>query len=117
MVYNGLTLPVTLFYIGNGIAHLFYALKLKKKYPEHNFANSFLIFTLWMTAGIVYPLFFIRDTSHVRWFEGLALQIICIYAPLLVFFILYYQYQFVLKKDENFKKESKINHHKNKNFF
>jgi len=98
MVYNCLTLPVTLFYIGNGFTHLFYALKLKKKYPEHNFVNSFLIFILWITAGIVYPLFFIRDTNQVRWFEGLALQIICIYTPLLVFFILYYQYQFVLKK-------------------
>jgi len=98
MVYNCLTLPVTIFYIGNGFAHLYYALKLKKKFPEHNFTNSFLIFILWIAAGVVYPLFFIRDTSQVRWFEGLALQIICIYAPLLVFFILYYQYQYVLKK-------------------
>ncbi|UCD01901.1 MAG: hypothetical protein JSV23_02460, partial [Promethearchaeota archaeon] len=98
MVYNCLTLPVTIFYIGNGLAHLYYALKLKKKFPEHNFTNSSLIFILWIVAGILYPLFFIRDTSQVRWFEGLALQIICMYAPLLVFFILYYQYQFVLKK-------------------
>ncbi|MFX0104781.1 MAG: hypothetical protein ACFE75_04770 [Candidatus Hodarchaeota archaeon] len=98
MVYNCLTIPVTIFYIGNGFAHLYYALKLKRKFPEHNFTNSFLIFILWIVAGMVYPIFFIRDTSQVRWFEGLALQIICIYAPLLVFFILYYQYQFVLKK-------------------
>ena len=98
MVYNCLTLPVTLFYIGNGFAHLYYALKLKKKYPNHNFINSFLIFILWIVAGVVYPLFFIGDTSQVRWFEGLAFQIICIYAPLLIFIILYYQYQFILKK-------------------
>ena len=98
MVYNCLTLSVTIFYIGNGFIHLYYALKLRKKYPDHNFINSLLIFILWIVAGIVYPLFFIRDTSQVRWFEGLALQIICIYAPLLIFFILYYQYQFVLKK-------------------
>jgi len=98
MVYNCLTIPVTVFYLGNGFAHLYYAIKLKKKYPEHNFTNSFLIFLLWIVAGIVYPFFFIRDSSQVRWFEGLALQIICIYAPLLVLFILYYQYQFILKK-------------------
>ncbi len=98
MVYNSLTLPVTIFYIFNGFIHLYYALKLKKKYPEHNFTNSFLIFLLWIVAGVAFPFFFIRDTSQVRWFEGLTLQIICIYAPLLVFFILYYQYQFVLKK-------------------
>ncbi|MFX1418192.1 MAG: hypothetical protein ACFE9N_04635 [Promethearchaeota archaeon] len=108
MVYNGLTLPVTLFYITNGFAHLYYALKLKKKYPNHNFTNSFLIFILWIVAGVVYPLFFIRDTSHVRWFEGLALQIICVYAPLLVFFILYYQFQFILKKKPNLRDERTI---------
>ena len=108
MVYNCLTLPVTIFYIGNGFAHLYYALKLKKKFPEHNFTNSFLIFILWIAAGVVYPLFFIRDTSQVRWFEGLALQIICIYSPLLVFFILYYQYQFVLKKKSHLRNDRTI---------
>ncbi len=108
MVYNWLTLPVTIFYICNGFAHLYYALKMKKKYPNHNFTNSFLIFILWIAAGIVYPLFFIRDTNQVRWFEGLALQIICIYAPLLVFFILYYQYQFILKKKPHLRDERTI---------
>jgi dolichol kinase len=108
MVYNCLTLPVTIFYIGNGFAHLYYALKLKKKFAEHNFTNSFLIFILWIAAGVVYPLFFIRDTSQVRWFEGLALQIICIYAPVLVFFILYYQYQFVLKKKSHLRDDRNI---------
>ncbi len=108
MVYNCLTLPVTLFYIGNGFAHLHYALKLKKKYPDHNFTNSFLIFLLWMVAGVVFPFFFIRDTSQVRWFEGLALQIICIYAPLLVLFILYYQHQYVLKKKPNLRDDRTI---------
>jgi dolichol kinase len=98
MVYNFLTLPVTIFYIANGFAHLYYALRLKRNYPDHNFTNSFLIFLLWIVAGLVYPLFFMRDTTQVRWFEGLSLQIICIYAPLLVFFILYYQHQIVLKK-------------------
>ncbi|MFX0143750.1 MAG: hypothetical protein ACFE9C_06715 [Candidatus Hodarchaeota archaeon] len=108
MVYNYLTVPVTIFYICNGFAHLYYALKLKNKYLAHNFTNSFLIFILWIIAGVVYPLFFIRDTNQVRWFEGLALQIICIYAPLLVLFILYYQYQFVLKKTTNLRNKRTI---------
>ncbi|MFX1412051.1 MAG: hypothetical protein ACFFA6_17035 [Promethearchaeota archaeon] len=108
MVYNYLTLPVTIFYIGNGFTHLYYGLKLKKKYPDHKFTNSFLIFILWIIAGAVYPLFFVRDTSQTRWFQGLALQIICIYAPLLIFFILYYQHQFVLKKKPQLRDERTI---------
>jgi len=108
MVYNSLTLPVTLFYVANGFAHLYYAIKLKKKYSNHNFINSFLVFMLWIIAGVVYPLFFIRDTDQVRWFEGLALQIICIYAPLLIFFILYYQFQFILKKHPQLREDRTI---------
>ena len=108
MVYNYLTFPVTIFFIGNGITHLCYALKLRKKFPDHNFTNSILISILWVVAGVVYPLFFIRDTNQVKWFEGLALQIICIYAPLLVLFILFYQYQFVLKRDPNLRTDRTI---------
>ncbi|MFX1326897.1 MAG: hypothetical protein ACFE91_01975 [Promethearchaeota archaeon] len=109
MVYNSLTLPVTFFYIANGFAHLYYAFRLKKKFPQdHNFINSLLIVLLWIIAGVLYPLFFIRDTSQARWFQGLALQIICIYAPLLIFVILYYQYQFVLKKNPNLKGQRTI---------
>jgi dolichol kinase len=108
MVYNYLTFPVTIFYIGNGITHLCYALKLRKKCPDHNFTNSILISILWVVAGVVFPLFFVRDTSQVKWFEGLALQIICIYAPLLVLSILFFQYQFVLKKKPNIKDDRTI---------
>ncbi len=100
MVYNAFTIPVMIFYIGNGLAHLYFAIKLKQKFAlEHNFTNSFLISLLWIIAGVLYPFFFIRDTNQTRFFQGLALQIICIYAPLLIFFILYYQSQFVLKRD------------------
>ncbi|MFW9968574.1 MAG: hypothetical protein ACFFDF_00140 [Candidatus Odinarchaeota archaeon] len=108
MVYNCLTVPVTIFYITNGFTHFYYALRLKKKYQDHNFINSFLIFILWIVAGVVFPFFFIRDTGQVRWFEGLALQIICIYAPLLVLFILYYQFQFVLKRKANLRDDRTI---------
>jgi dolichol kinase len=108
MVYNCLTIPVTIFYIANGFIHLYLALKLKRKYPNHNLTNSFLISLLWIVAGIVFPLFFVRNTSQVKWFEGLAFQIICIYAPLLILFILYYQYQFLLKKKPFLRKERRI---------
>ena len=90
MVYNWFTLPITFFFIGNGLIHLYYAIKLKRKYPEnHNLLNSFLIVGLWFIAGIAFPLFFVRDTSQCRWFQGLSFQIICIYAPLLILFILF----------------------------
>ncbi|MFX1571672.1 MAG: hypothetical protein ACFFB0_02905 [Promethearchaeota archaeon] len=110
MVYNWFTVPITIFYIGNGFAHLYYALKLKRMFPQyHNFLNSFIIVILWIIAGVVFPLFFIRDTTQTRWFHGLALQIICIYAPLLIVFILYYQYQVVLKKNPQLKDNRTIN--------
>ncbi|MFW9988312.1 MAG: hypothetical protein ACFFC3_06630 [Candidatus Odinarchaeota archaeon] len=100
MVYNAFTILVMIFYIGNGLVHLYYALKLKQKFAqEHNFTNSFLICLLWIIAGILYPLFFISDTTQTRYFQGLAFQIICVYAPLLILFILYYQSRIVLKRD------------------
>ncbi|MFX1280295.1 MAG: hypothetical protein ACFFA3_12840 [Promethearchaeota archaeon] len=109
MVFNGFTLPITFFYIGNGLIHLYYAIKLKRKYPEnHSLLNSIIIVILWIIAGIVFPLFFVRDTSQYRWFQGLAFQIICLYAPLLILVILYYQYQFVLKKDPSLREKRTI---------
>ncbi|MFX1502184.1 MAG: hypothetical protein ACFFDH_14565 [Promethearchaeota archaeon] len=109
MVYNAFTIPVMIFYIGNGFAYLYYAIKLKQKFSEeHNFTNSFLITILWIVAGAVYPLFFTRDTSQTRFFQGLALQIICIYAPLLILFILYYQIQFILKKNPQIREDRTI---------
>jgi dolichol kinase len=109
MVYNWFTLPITFFYIGNALIHLFYAIKLKRRYPEkHNLLNSIIIVILWIIAGILFPLFFRRDTTQYRWFQGLAFQIICIYAPLLILGILYYQYQFVMKKDPSLRKKRTI---------
>ncbi|MFX0028048.1 MAG: hypothetical protein ACFE8B_02475 [Candidatus Hermodarchaeota archaeon] len=109
MVYNWFTLPIMFFYFGNAFAYLYYTIKLKRKFPHnHNILNSLMIVGLWILAGIVFPEFFIRNTSQYQWFQGLALQIICIYAPLLIFFILYYQYQFVLKKDPSLKESRTI---------
>ena len=125
MVYNFINLPITIFFIANGFGQLYYALKLRKKFPEdHNLLNSFIVFILWILAGILYPLFYIRDNYNIRWFQSLSVQIICIYAPLLVFFILFYQYQIILKKDpmlkmrrtiENFKSEFELVNNQNKN--
>jgi dolichol kinase len=109
MVFNEFTLPITFFYIGNSLLHLYYAIKLKQKFPEkHNLINSIIIVVLWITAGIVFPLFFVRDTSQCRWFQGLAFQIICLYTPLLILAILYYQHQFVLKKNPSLRKNRTI---------
>ena len=109
MVFNFLTLPITILFIANGFAQLYYAIKLRKSFSEkHNIYNSILVFLLWILAGILYPFFYVRDNAHIRWFQALSMQIICIYAPLLVLFILFYQYQFKLKKNEHLKAERVI---------
>lgn len=109
MVYNFINFPITIFFIANGFVQLYYALNLKKKFPkEHNLLNSIVVFFLWILAGVLYPLFYIRDNYNIRWFQSLSMQIICIYAPLLVFFILFYQYHIVLKKDPMLKKKRTI---------
>ena len=59
MVYNIITLPVTVLFIAVGVSLLFYAIKLRENYPEeHRFQNSFLTVILWMVAGLIYPFFF-----------------------------------------------------------
>ncbi|MFX1498068.1 MAG: hypothetical protein ACFFBH_11115 [Promethearchaeota archaeon] len=100
MVTNFFTLPVTILFIVNGFLQLYYAIRLRKKFShKHNFQNSILVFFLWILAGVVYPFFYVRDNFHIRWFQALSMQIICMYAPLLIFGILFYQYQFVLKRN------------------
>jgi dolichol kinase len=109
MAFNFFTLPITIFFIVNGVAQLYYAIRLRKKFSQkHNFQNSILVFFLWILAGVLYPFFYIRDSFHVRWFQALSMQIICIYAPLLIFAILFYQYQFVVKKNRKLKLERTI---------
>jgi len=109
MVYNLINLPITVFFIANGFGQVYYAIKLKRKFlEEHNVVNSIAIFGLWIIAGFLYPLFFTRNNYNVKWFQSLSMQIICIYAPLLVFFILYYQYQFILKKNRELRNQRTI---------
>ncbi len=118
MVYNIFTIPVTIFFVVNGCIQLYYGIKLKRNYPlYHNFLNTIVIFFLWILAGVLYPAFYQRDNFSVRFFEWLSMTIICIYGPLLIILILLYQYQFVIRKNPELKKErnfeyffSKFNH-------
>jgi dolichol kinase len=109
MVYNLLTTPVTLFFIGNALLHLYYAIRLNRKYPKsQNFYNSFIVFLLWIVAGILYPLFYTTDDEYIRFHQSLSLNIICVYAPLLIFLILFYQYNIVLKSNPELRKKRTI---------
>ncbi|MFW9950537.1 MAG: hypothetical protein ACFFKA_10495 [Candidatus Thorarchaeota archaeon] len=109
MVYNLLTIPVTLFFIGNAFLHLYYAIKLKRKYPRNqNVYDSFIVFLLWIVAGIVYPLFYIRDDEYIHFHQSLSLNILCVYAPLLIFLFLFYQYNVVLRSNPELRKERTI---------
>lgn len=115
MVLNFFTLIVTIFFVLNGFTQLFFAIKLRKKFHEkHNFQNSILIFLLWILAGLLYPFFYLRDDFYIRWFQALSMQIICIYAPLLILGILFYQYQFVTKKYQEIKLNRTIETFQNK---
>jgi dolichol kinase len=109
MGINIFTIPVMGLCFLNGILYYYYAYKLNKKYPDrHNFINSILIITLWFLAGILFPLFFPSDTANSLFFQGLAFQIICIYAPLLILTIVFFQYQFRIKPNKRLKSQRTI---------
>lgn len=109
MVYYIITLPVTIIFLVYGVGFLFYAIKLREKFPkEHNFYNSFLAFILWVLAGLVYPLFFWTDNSNIIFFLQLSMFFICLFTPSLIFLILFYQYLFVVKKNPDIKNERNI---------
>ncbi|MFX1257482.1 MAG: hypothetical protein ACFFAN_06470 [Promethearchaeota archaeon] len=87
--------------IANGFVHLYYAIKLKKKFPkEHNIKNSVLIFILWIVAGLLYPFFYSTDNSNIKFFQILSTFFICIFTPFLIFLILFYQYRKIKKQPE-----------------
>jgi len=126
MVFNLITLPITILFIAIGFGHLYYSIKLKKKFPnEHVFINSFIIFVLWIISGILYPFFYPRDNEFIRFHQSFSMNIICIFAPLLVSLVLLYQSKVVLKDKpelrenrtiENFlKKYNMINGNQNNN--
>jgi len=109
MVYNIITLPVTVLFIACGVSLLFYAIKLRKNYPEeHNFQNSFLTVILWIVAGLIYPFFFWSNEGNFIWFLVLSTFFICIFTPSLILLIFFYQHRFVLKNNPDLKLERNI---------
>ena len=113
MVFNLITLPITIFFIVLGFGQLFFAIKLKKKFQkDHSFINSFIIFVLWIISGILYPFFYPRDNQFVQFHQSFSMSIICLFAPLLVFLVLLYQYKVVLKDKPELKENRTID-----NFF
>ena len=104
MFFNIISLPVTILFIVVGCGLLYYAIKLKKKFTEeHNFISSILTFLLWITAGLVYPLFFLTNNLNLRFFQTLSTLFICIFTPGIIFLILYYQYKYVVKINPDIK--------------
>ena len=98
MVFYLIALPITILFIVLGFSHLYFSIRLKKKFPkEHVFINSFIIFVLWIISGILYPFFFPSDTESIRFHQSFSMSIICLFAPLLVFLVLLYQSKVVLK--------------------
>ena len=104
MGYNIITLPVTIIFFICGSGLLCYAIQLNKKYPtEHIFLNSCLTFILWILAGVVYPFYYWTSNANIEWFLTLSTFFICIFTPIIIFLILYYQYRFVVKKNPEIK--------------
>ncbi|MHA1342526.1 MAG: hypothetical protein ACTSQG_00950, partial [Promethearchaeota archaeon] len=100
MAYTILTLPVSIFFIVNGFIHLYYAIKLYKKYPHHNIYKSIAVVILWIVAGLMYPFFFSTDNVNIRFFQALSLFFICIFTPFMIFLVLYYQFRKIKKNPE-----------------
>lgn len=109
MVYHIITLPVTILFIICGGGLFCYAIKLRKKFPEyHNFLNSICTFILWIIAGLLYPVYFSTNNPNFKFFQSLSIFFICIITPSLIFLILFYQLQFVVKKDPEIKEKRNI---------
>ncbi|MFX1339348.1 MAG: hypothetical protein ACFFDK_12120 [Promethearchaeota archaeon] len=116
MAYNIITLPVVILFIANGFGQLIYAIQLQRKFPkEHNFSNSILIFLLWILAAILYPFFYSTDNENIKFFQILSTIFICLVTPFILFLILFYQYQFVIKDNPDIKEIRNIEVYK-KNF-
>jgi len=124
MALNPFIFIVVIFYYINGFIHLFYAIKLKKRfYQYHNLYSSVFIFILWIIAGSLYPIIYTTDNTAIRFFQALSMFFICIFTPGLIFLILYYQH-LIVKKDpelkerrnfENFLIKHRLNENKNQN--
>lgn len=112
MVYTLINLPVVIFYIANGLIHLYYSIKLRKKFPnEQNFIKNLVIVSLWIIGGLIYPFFFISDSPNMPFFQFMSMFFIVIFTPFMIFLVLYYQHLRV-KKEPELKKSRCLN-----NFF
>ncbi|MFX1277133.1 MAG: hypothetical protein ACFFAH_07255 [Promethearchaeota archaeon] len=101
MTFNVITLPVMVLFIANGFGQLFYAINLKRKFPEeHNIINSYITFVLWIIAGLLFPFIYFTDNSRIRFFQAFSTFFICIFTPGILFLILFYQYRIVKKNPE-----------------
>ena len=109
MVFTVITLPITLLFSAIGIGMLYFAIKLKRKFPkEHVLVNSLIVSALWVISGILYPYFYPRDNEFIRFHQSFSMSVICIFAPLLVFLILLYQSKIVLKDNPKLRKSRTI---------
>jgi dolichol kinase len=98
MQYNFFTIPVVLLFIGNGFGQLYYAINLKKKFPkEHNLTNSVVIFFLWLSAGLLYPLFYSTFSPNILLSQIVSMLVICVFTPGILVLILLYQF-IIIKK-------------------
>ncbi len=115
MVYDIVLLPVTILFIFSGFGLFYYAIKLNQKFPkEHNFINCILTFFLWIIAGLIYPLYLSLSNPHFRLFQILSMFFICIITPFLIFLILFFQHQVVLRNDPDLKERRNIKSFLNK---
>jgi len=109
MVFNLITLPITLLFSLIGLGMLYFAIRLKKQFPkEHMFINSFIVVVLWIISGILYPFFYPRDNEYVRFHQSFSMNIICIFGPLLILLILLYQSKVVLKDNPELRENRTI---------
>ena len=115
MVFNLITLPITLLFSLIGLGMLYFAIRLKKQFPkEHVFINSFIVVVLWIIAGILYPFFYPRDNEYVRFHQSFSMNIICIFGPLLILLILLYQSKVVLKDNPELRENRTTHQEENK---
>jgi len=91
-LYKWNTLPVTIVFFLNGLGHLYYGHKLKKKFPKyHNFYDTLMLACLWFAAGVFYPLYYLDNNVFLEGYLNICTFFICIFTPFMVWLILYYQ--------------------------
>ncbi len=109
MVLNIYILSVVLLTFANGFAYFYFAVKIKRKYPdESQYLNSVVISILWFVAGISYPFFFPIDDQFRQFYHILGAQIICIYSYAVVLFLFVVQYIFRIWRHPEVKEERTI---------